>query len=80
MGLHPFLPHQCAFCVTILASDELTRLGLLRKYKYFQDLATRPSGEHSEFPHSDNEDLSGYGAGKFHLPLTPTKQPTFPLD
>jgi hypothetical protein len=27
MGLHPFLRHQCAFCVTILASDELTRLG-----------------------------------------------------
>ena len=27
MGLHPFLRHQCAFYVTILASDELTRLG-----------------------------------------------------
>ena len=29
MGLHPFLRHQCAFCVTILAPDELTRLGPL---------------------------------------------------
>ena len=28
MGLHPFLRHQCAFYVTILASDELTRLGV----------------------------------------------------
>jgi hypothetical protein len=27
MGFHPFPSHHCAFCVTILASDELTRLG-----------------------------------------------------
>ena len=31
MGRHPFLRHQCAFCVTILASDELTRLDLHMK-------------------------------------------------
>lgn len=44
MGFHPFLSHHCAFCVTILDSDELTRLGCRAGRRFwFSSCPTRDS-------------------------------------